>query len=232
MPCPDGLTAGFAPELLSPTTICQVVARFGRNANGTDRLEFGTGMLFFSRNESSYVVTAAHTIWSPLLGRYCDSAQLNFGRVGSSVPVTRSAANWWAPEAFMASDNADPEWDFGVFRVKKLVGVAPIALFRSIPPFAPAATVCGYPNEGVCAGQGRSAHASSALTEQGAGNFGYAALASYEGMSGAPLLMTHKAQPVSLGVHVRGPDPGEPRRAVRFVPRNLAIIGGWLGESL
>lgn len=232
MSCPDGLAPGFGVSTPAHLAICRVKSRFGSNANGTDRLEFGTGILFFSRGGSSYVVTAAHNAWSPSLQRYCDVAQLDFGRNGAVIPITRGALNWWAPEAFMASGHADPEWDFGVFRVNLLKGVAPIALFRSQPSFLMESMICGYPNEGSCADAARPFHGSAQLTSSGAGNFGYSSLETYEGMSGAPLLGQHQSQLVSLGVHVRGLDPAEPRRAVRFLPRNVAIIGSWLGTTL
>ena len=232
MPCPDGLAPGFGVVAPAHLAICRVKSRFGSYSSGTDRLEFGTGMLFFSRGGSSYVVTAAHNAWSPTLQRYCDGAQLDFGRDGADIPITRGALNWWAPEAFMASEHADPEWDFGVFRVNLLKGIAPIALFRSQPPFVKETMVCGYPNQGACAGAARPFHGSTQLLSTGPGNFDYSSLKTYDGLSGAPLLGRYESQLVSLGVHVRGLDPTEPRRAVRFLPRNVAIIGGWLGTTL
>jgi V8-like Glu-specific endopeptidase len=232
MPCPDGLEQGIWPDDNFRNSLCQIVGEF-RAPDGSDKLEYGTGMLFRTRNESSYIVTAAHVIFAPRLGRFCERATLYFGREGADQNAIRTAQNWWVPEAFEHSNNADPRWDFGVFRVNKVAGAdfKAIPLFRSTAPRAPQIAICGYPNEGACQNSGLAFHARAQLVPVNTGNFDYADLSSYEGMSGGPLLRTEDGVLASWGVHIRGDDPSEPRRAVRFNERNMSIIAGWLGET-
>lgn len=233
MPCPDGLDPGFGLEEKFHAAICQIRSRFEPEPGGLDHFEWGTGLLFRNRNTSSYILTAAHVIFSPRLRRYCARAELFFPIPGEDRRAVRVAQNRWVPEAFENSTLADPRWDFGVFRTKEVSGpnVSPVPLFRNTAPRTAPMLLTGYPNEGACSGSGRVFHGVSDTQAVGDGNFDYAALQTYAGMSGGPLLHELDDRLACWGVHIRGEDPEEPRRAVRLNDRNIRIIANWLGEE-
>lgn len=233
MPVPDGLLPGGLTEKHA-LSLCQIRSSFGQNDLGLERIEWGTGLHFFRRNSVSYILTAAHVIYSPELEKFCSGAQLFFGCDVGTVPAQRVLRASWVPEAFVHSDSADPRWDFGVISVAALSGhsTTPVALFKSTAPSTTYVRVMGYPNQGATSGLGAPYFGDCNLLSVSEGNFDYQGLYTYAGMSGGPLLRTVDGQLTSWGVHVRGDDAAEHRRAVRLNQRNLSIIGSWIGAAL
>jgi V8-like Glu-specific endopeptidase len=231
MTAPDGLEDGFGINADYHSAICQICSSFGFE-NGQELLEWGTGVHFFSRNGSSYILTAGHVVFSHKFGRRLfEDAQVYFGRSGDTAVASRKAYNRWAPEAFKHSIDADPKWDFGVLRVDLEPGkAAKILRFGSTAPTAPRVKLVGYPNVGPTEGLCQPFNTEIDLLPIESGNFDYNGGPTYAGMSGGPLLRYFDDGLLyTWGVHVRGEEAGQPRRAVRLNQRNLSIINGWLG---
>src|SRR5882757_6056792 len=100
--CPDGLTPGFGVGKTFTASICLLKTDFGV-VDGARRLRTGSGMLFKTAGNSSFVVTAGHNIYHHDLDRTARAITLWFGSKGDSMAAQREARDFKASLAFVAA---------------------------------------------------------------------------------------------------------------------------------
>lgn len=232
--CPDGLAEGFGVGAPAHHAICLVLSRF-RRPDGVEFLRPGSGMLFYAKGGSSYVVTAGHNVFAHDLARELIGGTVFFARYGQSWAYQRAIENHYVSDEFIRSGNADPQWDFAALRLRLVddTDVKPIAVQRSAASENPDVLISGYPDEGHCHQSRVPWHCVTSLVSAGAHNFAYPGQPTYRGMSGAPLLRRKDSgKLVSYGLHIRGADqnPGG-ERALRFSSRVVTRLFSWVGVS-
>lgn len=229
MPCPDGLVPGAGLDQRLRRSICSTRSFFGRDAYGAAVYAAGTGVLIDTVGQSSFVLTAAHNIWDPVLRTGAKWVGLHFGRDGDSWNATRDMVDARYPAEFDDDGSAPVAWDFALIRVKALGAdrFTPIALEESLDDAK--ARLVGYPNEGSCKGRFAPYHAIASLKAASADAFRYANQATYQGMSGGPLLTAGQPMVRVIGTHVRG---GMGARAVRHSKPMIARTRQWISELI
>lgn len=217
MECPEGLNSGTGLPPPRHLALCQIRSTLTKtDTNGMEIILPGTGMLFFTRGGSDYVVTAGHNLFSHRHGCGTKKAEIWFGRNGGTFASKTTMRRHWVCEEFFGNDDPSPHFDFAVIRVDKVSNdeTRLIPLHVSDAQLAPEILLSGYPVEGACAGTNQPRHGISTLISVGERNFNYTDLATYKGMSGGPLLRVVDKVLVSLGHHIRGAEHAE--RGLRY----------------
>lgn len=225
-----GCEEGFGLGLPALRSLCLIISHFGIANDGLARRRHGTGFLFHSSANFSYVLTAGHNIYNHDLRRFARSADLWFGRYGESWHDFREMAQARVPETFRASYFPDPRSDYGVMQVARLdpARFIPFGLMLSPPSQGADARMPGYPNEGAAKNSHRPFYFDPLLAPAGPTNFDYSGdPITYVGQSGAPLLVPNPQDgPSACGIHIRG--QGVPERALRFSSDFLRQLDEWL----
>lgn len=226
--CPEGLTPGFGVGKSAALAICLLRTDFGI-VDGTRRLRFGSGMLFKTAGQSSFVVTAGHNIYDHAFDRTARKMTLWFGRKGGVDMAKREGQAWNAAAAFTAATTPIAGDDFGVVRVRVLGSdrFTPIELADPSALSTPNRLLTGYPNEDACQGKFMPYNVLLNTSDFGETNYRYADEPTYLGMSGGPLLArpSQTATIACYGIHIRG--AASAARGVRFAPRVRQEIASW-----
>ncbi|MEO6217087.1 MAG: trypsin-like serine protease [Sphingomonas sp.] len=224
MPCPDGLNRGFGLSSPEATALCLTKSYFG--IVGGDSLYVSGSALLFLEGGRRYVLTAGHNLFSHRAGRMAVWFDVWFRRVGDVSLASRQTTQLYVPDEFQNANVAG--WDFGVARLKSAVEedrFNPIGLGLSDSDET-LLRISGYPNEDACQGKHLPYYADLTATAIDQNNYGYRAQATYEGMSGGPLLHKEPSGEIcSYGIHIRG---GSGPRAVRFSQPVRDRILGWV----
>lgn len=226
MPCPDGLIPGFGlPEYLR-RSVCLSRSYFGKDRTGLGVYLSGTAFLIETDAVRSILLTAAHNVYHPGLGRAAEWVDCYFGRSGDSSAASRQMRSARYPDEFDDDSTAPESWDFAAIRVNPVDPgrFTPIPLRESSSPNDTEKIIVGYPAEGACQGTFRPFHAMLTVFPSSPVNYKYRAQQTYVGLSGAPLLTTTEPYG-AFGLHIRG---GAGHRAVRFTRPVLNRISAWL----
>jgi V8-like Glu-specific endopeptidase len=225
-----GYQHGFGIDLPYPRSLCAITSDFGLDASGMIRRRQGTGFLFHTQDNHSYVLTAGHNLYRHELGRSTSGIRLWFGRAGGDWMAERTQEGFRVPEAFVNAPAATAQDDYGVIQVALLDPADFLAIgLRNDAPNALRARLSSYPNEGQAHGTFQPYHGDIDLIPAGPGNFGYVAKPSYEGQSGGPLFLPPVGNGPwqACGIHIRGQnDP----RAIRFTEQIFNQLGEWLPD--
>ncbi len=229
-----GYLRGFGIGAPHFRSLCAIKSEFGLGSNGMIRRRHGTGFFFHTKDNHSYVLTAAHNLYRHELTLFATGAELWFGRAGGGWAVHRVMQSRRLPQSFSSAPAATAEDDYCVIQIARLEPehFSPIGL-RSDAPDALRVRLSAYPNEGPAHGTFQPYYGEIDLVPAGPGNFGYVAKPTYEGQSGGPLLLAPDDDGAweACGLHIRGavmPEPPTEARAIRFSEQIFDQLREWL----